>query len=84
MFLQARRDGGVSKHFFRRLLRHHGNGLRKIVPDKLKSYRVAHRELMPDPIHYTLQYANNRAKISHQTTRVRERSMRRFKSTQQA
>ena len=54
------------------------------MTDKLKSYGVAHRELIPDTIHDTIQYANNRAEVSHQPTRVRERGMRRFKSTQQA
>jgi len=54
------------------------------VTDKLKSYGVAHRELIPDTIHDTSQYANNRAELSHQPTRVRERGMRRFKSMQQA
>jgi transposase-like protein len=34
--------------------------------------------------HNTEQYANNRAELSHQPTRVRERGMRRFKSTSQA
>jgi putative transposase len=58
--------------------------LRKIVTDKLRSYGVAHRELIPDTIHDTSQYANNRAELSHQLTRVRERGMRRFKSIQQA
>ena len=57
---------------------------RRIVTDKLRSYGVAHRELMPDVIHDTDQYANNRAELSHQPTRVRERGMRRFKSTRQA
>jgi hypothetical protein len=52
--------------------------------DKLRSYGVAHRESIPDTIHDTSQYANNRAERSHQSTRVRERGMRRFKSTQQA
>jgi len=33
---------------------------------------------------HTTQYANNRAEVSHQPTRVRERGMRRFKSTQLA
>ena len=32
----------------------------------------------------TSQYANNRAELSHQPTRVRERGMRKFKSAQQA
>ena len=57
---------------------------RKIVTDKLKSYGVAHRELIPDTIHDTTRYSNNCAEVSHQPTRVRERGMRRFKSTQQA
>jgi len=54
------------------------------VTDKLRSYGVAHRELMPETLHDTAQYANNRAELSHQPTRVRERGMRRFKSTRQA
>ncbi len=50
------------------------------MTDKLSSYGVAHRELIP----HTSQYANNRAELSHQPTRVRERGMRQFKSIQQA
>ena len=84
VFLQARRDGATAKRFFKRLIRKHGNEPRKIVTDKLRSYGVAHRELIPESIHDTSQYANNRAELSHQPTRVRERGMRRFKSTQQA
>lgn len=84
VFLQSRRDAATAKRFFKRLLRPHGNEPRKIVTDKLRSYGVAHRELIPESIHDTSQYANNRAELSHQSTRVRERGMRRFKSTQQA
>jgi len=50
----------------------------------LRSYGVAHRELIPETIHDTLQYANNKAERSHQPTRVRERGMKRFKSIHQA
>jgi putative transposase len=84
VFLQRRRDGTAAKRFFKRLLKAHRNEPRKIVTDKLRSYGVAHRELIPDTIHDTSQYANNRAELSHQPTRVRERGMRRFKSMQQA
>ena len=84
MFLQARRDGAAAKRFFKRLLRNHQREPRKIVTDKLRSYGVSHRELMPETIHDTTQYANNRAELSHQPTRVGERGMRRFKSSQQA
>ena len=84
VFLQARRDGRAATRFFKRLLNAHGGEPRKIVTDKLRSYGVAHRELIPDTIHDTSQNANNKAELSHQPTRVRERVMRRFKSTQQA
>jgi len=89
VYLQAKRDGAAAKRFFRRLLRNHGGEPRKIVTDKLRSYGVAHRELMPDTIHSTKQYENNRAQQSHENTRVRERGMRgaasrRLKSVGQA
>jgi len=84
VYLQAKRDGATAKRFFRRLLRAHGSEPRKIVTDKLRSYGVAHRELIPETIHSTQQYENNRAEQSHEATRVRERGMRKFKSIKQA
>ena len=53
------------------------------MTDTLKSYGVAHRQLMPEAIHDTTQYANNKAELSHQQTRVRERGVRCFNSTRQ-
>jgi putative transposase len=84
VYLQARRDGAAAKRFFGRLIRSHQGEPRKIVTDKLRSYGVAHRELMPDVIHDTSQYANNRAEQSPETAGLRERGMRRFKSVGQA
>ena len=84
VFLQSRRDGAAAKRFFKRLLRRHGGEPREIVTDKLRSYSVAQRALIPETLHNTAQYANNRAELSHQPTRVRERVMRRFKSAAQA
>ena len=84
VFLQSRRDGTAAKRFFKRLLRRQGKEPRQIVTDKLRSYGVAQRALIPATIHNTAQYANNWAELSHQPTRVRERGMRRFKSTAQA
>ena len=84
VFLQHRRDSNAAKRFFKRLLKTHNREPRKIVTDKLKSYGVAHRELLSDAVHDTSQYSNNRAELSHQPTRVRERGMRRFKSVKQA
>jgi len=84
VFLQKRRDGAAAQRFFKRLLKKHRGEPRKIITDKLRSYGVAHRDLIPDTIHDTSPYANNRAELSHQPTRVRERGMRRFKSIVQA
>jgi putative transposase len=84
VYLQKRRDGAAAKRFFKRLLKTHHDERRKIVTDKLRSYSVAHQELIPNAIHDTSQYANNRAELSDQPTRVRERGMRRFKSITQA
>jgi putative transposase len=84
VYLHAKRDGVAAKRFFRRLLRSHGGEPRKIGTDKLRSYGVAHRELIPETIHSTKRYENNRVEQSHEATRVRERGMRRFKSPGQA
>ena len=84
VFLQSRRDGAAAKRFFKRLLKSHSGEPRKIVTDKLRSYGVAHRELIPECIHETSRYANNRVERSHENTRVRERGMRKFKSKVQA
>ena len=70
VFLQARRDGAAARRFFKRLLRNNRGEPRKMVTDKLRSYDVAHRELIPDAIHDTSQFANNRAELSYQSTRI--------------
>jgi putative transposase len=72
-----------TERFFERPLKIHQDEPRKIVTDKLRSYGVAHRDLIPGTIHDSSQYANNRAELSRQPTRVRERGMRRFKSITQ-
>jgi putative transposase len=83
VYLQTRRDPKAAKRFFQRFLK--AGGLpREIITDKLRSYSVAHRSLIPGAKHNTEQYANNRAELSHQPTQVRERVMRRFKSITQA
>jgi putative transposase len=83
IYLQKRRDAKAAKRFFQRFLKACGKP-REIITDKLRSYGVAHRSLIPSARHNTQHYANNRAELSHQPTRVRERGMRRFKSTAQA
>ena len=83
VYLQKRRDSKTAKRFFKRLLKANQEEPWKIVTDKMGSYPVAHKELMPDVIHDTSQYANNKAELSHQPIRVRERVMRKFKSMEQ-
>jgi len=80
IYLTEKRDAAAAKRFFRRILKASKQAPRRIVSDKLASYNVAHRELTPDSIRDTSRYANNRAERSHQETRSRERTMRRFKS----
>ena len=51
-----------------------------LVTDKLRSYGVAHREMLSSVEHRQSKYLNNRAENSHQPTRQRERAMKRFTS----
>ena len=80
LLVQPRRDGRAAQRFFRKLLKSQRQEPVRLVTDKLGSYRVAHREVMPLVTHDTTQYANNRAEVSHQPTRQRERQMRGFTS----
>ncbi|MGI9294726.1 MAG: IS6 family transposase [Pseudomonadales bacterium] len=84
MLVQRRRNKQAALRFFRKLFRKTEINPRKIVTDKLRSYRAALKQLLPATPHVTDRYENNRAAISHQPTRQRERKMRRFKSSRQA
>ena len=84
ILVQERRDGKAAKRFFRRLLKGLQYVPRVIVTDKLRSYGVAQRHLLPDVEHRQSRYLNNRAENSHRPTRRRERQMQRFKSSEQA
>jgi putative transposase len=84
ILLQPRRDRRAAERFFRKLLKGQGGVPGRMVTDKLRSYAAAHRTTMPSVAHDTSQYANNRAEVSHEPTRQRERAMRRFKSMAQA
>jgi len=84
ILVQPRRDRRAAERFFRKLLKGQGGEPRRLVTDKLRSYSAARRDVMPSVRHDTSRYANNRAEVSHQPTRQRERQMRRFKSPEQA
>jgi putative transposase len=81
ILVQSRRNAEAAKRFFRRLLRGLQYVWRVIVTNKLRSYAAAKREVMPGVEHRQSKYLNNRAEVSHQPTRRRERQMQRFKST---
>ena len=79
ILVQSRRNRRAAERFFRKLLKNQCRGPRRLITDKLRSYSTAPRTVMPSVVHSTDQYANNRAEVSHQPTRQRERQMRRFK-----
>ena len=78
ILVQPRRDAKAAKRFFRKLLKGLQYVPRVLVTDKLRSYAVAHRAVMPSVEHRQSRYLNNRAENSHQPTRIRERVMKRF------
>ncbi len=83
ILVQSRRNRRAAIRFFRKLLKRQGGVPRRLITDKLRSYSAARHTVMPSVVHCTDQYANNRAEVSHQPTRQRERQMRRFKSAAQ-
>ena len=66
ILVQSRRNAKAAQRFFRKLLKGLRYVPRVIVTDKLASYRVAHRELVPSVTHRRSKYLNNRAENSHQ------------------
>ena len=81
ILVQPRRDAKAAKRSSGGCLQYVP---RVIVTDKLRSYGVAQRQLLPKVEHRQSRYLNNRAENSHRSTRCRERPMQRFKSPGQA
>src|SRR4029453_17925581 len=82
--VQSRRDKKAAKRLLRKLLKKQGRAPRVMVTDKLRSYGAAKKEIMPGVEHRQHKGLNNRAENSHQSTRRRERQMKRFKSARHA
>ncbi|HEX8933457.1 MAG TPA: IS6 family transposase, partial [Pseudonocardiaceae bacterium] len=72
ILVQERRNATAAKRFFRHLLSGMRYKPKRIVTDGLRSYGVAHREVLPEVRHRTSRYLNNRAENSHRPTRRRE------------
>lgn len=84
ILVQSRRSAKAAKRFFKKLLKGLQYVPRVIVTDKLRSYGAAKRQILPGVEHRQSRYLNNRAEVSHQPTRRRERQMQRFKSVRHA
>ena len=84
ILVQSRRSGKAAKRFFRKLLIGLQYVPRVIVTDKLRSDAAAKREILPGVEHRQSRSLNNRAEVSYQPTRRRERQMQRFKSARHA
>ena len=80
ILVQSRRNKAAAKKFFRKLLKGCQYVPRVLITDKLTSYGAAKREVLSSVEHRQHRRLNNRAENSHQPTRQRERTMRRFKS----
>ena len=84
ILVQSRRNKKAAKRFFRKLLKTLRYVPRLVITDKLRSYSAAKAEVLPGVEHCQDKWQNNRAENSHQPTRLRERVMRRFKSSSHA
>jgi putative transposase len=80
VLVQRRRNKRAAKKFLPKVLNGCQDVPRVLITDKLASYGAAKREVLPRVEHRQHRYLNNRAENSHEPTRQRERTMRRFKS----
>ena len=78
--VQSRRDSKAARRLLIRLLKKQGRPPKRIITDKLRSYGVAKREVMPAVEHRSHKGLNNRAENSHLPLRKREREMQGFRS----
>ena len=80
VLVQRRRDKAAAGKLMRKLLRKQGFAPTEITTGRLRSYGAAFSEIGITARHGRGLRKNNRAEVSHQPVRRRERKMRRFKS----
>jgi putative transposase len=80
LLAQSCRDRNAVRRLIRKLLVKEGRAPRVLIPDKLRSYAAANRNLGLNVEHRQHKGLNNRAENSHQPMRGREKIMRCFKS----
>jgi putative transposase len=84
ILVQPRRNQAAAETFLRRLVEGQDYQPRVVVTDKLASYPLALRRVLPGAEHRRHKGLNNRAENSHRPTRRRERVLQRFKSPEHA
>lgn len=80
VLVQPRRDRKAALRLMRRLLKRQAFVPEAIVTDRLRSYGAALRDMNLTDRHVTGGRSSNRAEVSHQPTRRRERQRRGFRS----
>ena len=80
VLIQSRRNKAAARKLIRKLLKKHGFAPTRVTTDKLRSYGAAFKEIGLSADHEQGIYQNNRAEVSHQPLRRRERKMQRFNS----
>ena len=65
ILVQDRRNAAAARRFFRHLLGKLQYKPRRLITNGLRSYGVAHRDIIPDARHRQSRYLNNRAENSH-------------------
>src|SRR3712207_5785277 len=80
VLVQRRRDKAAARKLMRKLLRKQGFAPVMVTTDKLRSYGAAFTGIGLTARHEQGLRQNNRAEVSHQPIRRRERKMQRFKS----
>lgn len=79
ILVQPKRDRKAALKLMRRLLKKR-SAPTAIITDRLRSYGAAFRDIGLIGRHFAGGRLNNRAEVSHQPTRQREKQMRRFRS----
>jgi transposase-like protein len=80
VLIQRRRNKAAARKLIRKLLRKQGFAPTRVTTDKLRSCGAAFQEIDSSAEHEQGARQNNRAEVSHQPLRRRERKMQRFKS----
>jgi putative transposase len=80
ILVTSRRDTRAATRFFRKLLKNLKYAPRVLITDQLGSYQATRRQMLRSVEHRQSKYLNNRAEVSHQPTRARERAIKKFSS----